>query len=66
MRYAKFFGLLALAAGMASAADWRDVRNDYARVAHDRARMHEDVRCERRTVRDRRDVRREYHGREWR
>jgi hypothetical protein len=28
MKYAKFFGLLALAAGMASAADWGDVRND--------------------------------------
>jgi hypothetical protein len=31
MRYAKFFGLLVVAAGMASAADWRDVRNDYGR-----------------------------------
>jgi hypothetical protein len=52
MKYAKFFGLLALAAGMASAADWRDVRNDYGRInrmqadiARDRARMNEDIRC---------------------
>ena len=52
MKYAKFFGLLVVAAGMASAADWRDVRNDYGRIdrmqadiARDRARMNEDIRC---------------------
>jgi hypothetical protein len=52
MKYAKYFGLLALAAGMASAQDWRDVRHDYNRVdrmqadiAHDRARLNEDIRC---------------------
>jgi hypothetical protein len=52
MKYAKFFGLLALAAGMASAADWRDIRNDRGRIdrmqadiARDRARLNEDIRC---------------------
>jgi len=52
MKYAKFFGLLALAAGMASAADWRDIRRDDVRVdrmqadiARDRARLNEDIRC---------------------
>ena len=52
MRYAKYFGLLALAAGIASAADWRDVRNDTYRmqgmqadIARDHARLNEDIRC---------------------
>jgi hypothetical protein len=52
MKYAKYFGLLALAAGMASAQEWRDVRHDYNRVdrmqadiARDRARLNEDIRC---------------------
>jgi hypothetical protein len=52
MKYAKFFGLLVVAAGKASAADWRGVRNDYGRIdrmqadiARDRARMNEDIRC---------------------
>jgi hypothetical protein len=52
MKYAKYFGLLALAAGMASAQDWRDTRHDYSRIgrmqadiARDRARLNEDIRC---------------------
>ena len=51
MKYAKFFGLLVVAAGMASAADWRGVRNDYGRIdrmqadiARDRARLNADIR----------------------
>ena len=52
MKFAKFFGLLALAAGMASAQDWRDIRHDYNRIdrmqadiGRDRARLNEDIRC---------------------
>ncbi len=52
MRYAKWFGLLAMAAGIASAQDWRDIRHDEARlgrmqadIARDRARLNEDIRC---------------------
>lgn len=52
MRYAKFFGLLAMAAGLASAQEWRDIRRDNVRIdrmqddiARDRARMNEDIRC---------------------
>ena len=52
MKYAKYFGLLALAAGIASAQDWRDIRHDYGRIdrmqadiARDRARLNEDIRC---------------------
>jgi hypothetical protein len=81
MKYAKFFGLLALAVGMASAQDWRDVRNDYNpmdRMHADTARaempLHEGFRGERQDLaRDQRaldaqyrDVRRDYHERDWR
>ena len=52
MRYAKWFGLLAMAAGMASAQDWPDIRHDRERaaamqadIARDRARLNEDIRC---------------------
>ena len=52
MKYAKYFGLLALAAGLASAQDWRDIRHDSYRmermqadIARDRARLNEDIRC---------------------
>ena len=64
MRYNRLFAWCALAVGMAlpgasvlSAADWnrRDFRSDYTRVdrmrddiARDRARLNEDIRCNRR------------------
>jgi hypothetical protein len=82
MKYAKFFGILALAAGMASAADFRDTRNDYRQVdrvqtnvARDRGRMNEDVRWEGQMAGARehrlsdahyRNVRHDYRDRDWR
>jgi len=79
MKYAKFFGLLALAAGMASAADYGRVDRLQADMARDRARMNEDIRCGRRAAveRDRADLARDQraldaayrdvrHDRDWR
>jgi hypothetical protein len=70
MKYAKIFGLLALAAGMASAADYGRVDRMRAEIARDRARVNEEIRCERRAPASRdaqyRDVRRDYRGRDWR
>jgi len=60
--------VFALAAGLAAAQGWRDIRQDYARadairadIARDQARLNEDIRCGRREAawRDRADINRD-------
>ncbi len=69
MKYARFFGILALAAGMASAADFRDIRNDYGqvdRVQTDVARDRGRAREHRLSDAHYRTVRHDYRDRDWR
>jgi hypothetical protein len=67
-QFAVAVGLMMAGASQLSAADWRDIRHDYARVDHmradiarDRARLDEHIRCGRQSAaaRDARDLARD-------